>query len=316
MEFMAVELGSWNQARLDVSVGISGCAVSPDGMFYYLKQRQDVYELWRADIAEGQPEKLLEFPRMRLTSLGTVSSDHRYFAVGAVTDPEWKSFDILLIDLKTGGYRTIDRDPFILNPHPQFEPAEGRQLLIQHNRGGRYSLDGKLERLVGPEGATVYLLSVPEGERTLLKVGLPFTTACTGHEAWAGTSKEIVLTVAASGEFSPEKGNLLGVRADQEARVVARGYSFNHVGVSRCGRLFSADDWRGSFKVVIGSVRSGKCLEVCESKTQPSRDQSTHPHPYLTPDLNWVIFNSNRSGIPHVYAARIPKELCDDLLVG
>ena len=40
-EFMRVELGSWKQQRLDTAISISGCAISHDGVFYYLKQADD-----------------------------------------------------------------------------------------------------------------------------------------------------------------------------------------------------------------------------------------------------------------------------------
>jgi hypothetical protein len=186
--------------------------------------------------------------------------------------------------------------------------------MIQHNRGGKMSREGKIERSVGPEGATLYLLSVPDGKRTELKVGQPFTTACTGHEAWVGRTGEIILTVSGGKEFVPEKGNLLGIRPGGVHRVVARGYACGHVGASRCGRLFSVDDYRGTYNVVIGSVKTGRSAVVCASKTSPTRNQSTHVHPYLTPDLKWVIFNSNRSGWPHVHAARIPDKIIRGLL--
>ena len=122
-----------------------------------------------------------------------------------------------------------------------------------------------------------------------------------------------MLSVSAHGDFAPEKGNLLGVRAGQPARVVAKGYRFNHVGVSRCGRFFCGDDWQGDYKLVIGSVTSGKTAVVCDSKTRPDRSQNTHPHGYLTPDLRWVIFNSNRGGFAHVHAASVPEEMIKDL---
>jgi Tol biopolymer transport system component len=50
---------------------------------------------------------------------------------------------------------------------------------------------------------------------------------------------------------------------------------------------------------------------VCESKSRPTSNQSTHPHPYLTPDLKWLIFNSNRSGFPHIYAASVPEGMVE-----
>jgi hypothetical protein len=309
-EFMRVELGSWKQQRLDSAISISGCAMSHDGKFYYLKQADGgSTDLMCADLDNGKVTAAYRLPPgLAIRSLGTVTTDGRYYAGGTMSEPGWKMFDITLVDLQKGEHRILDRDPFILNPHPQFEPGKGRMLMIQHNRGGKYSPDGQLERLVGPEGATLYVLSVPEGRRTELAVGTPHTTPCTGHEAWIGTTGEMLLSVSASGEFRPEKGNLLAIHAGQPPRVVARGYRFNHVGASRCGRIFSADDWQPPYKIVIGSTQAERAAVICESKTSPTRSQNTHPHPYVTPDLKWVIFNSNRTGQDHVYAARIPDE--------
>lgn len=315
-ELMVVELGTWRKHRLDTALGIRGCAISHDGIFYYLKRADDEQvDLMRADLASGAIKPVYRLhDDVQIRSLGTVSADGRYYAGGTKVDPGWTMFDILLVDLRQGNQKILDRDPFILNPHPQFEPGAGRQLMIQHNRGGRYSANGQRQRLVGPEGATLYLLSVPEGQRTPLQVGTPYTTPCTGHEAWIGNTQEILLSVSAREAFAAQHGNLLGVRAGQPARVVAKGYRFNHIGVSRCGRLFSGDDWQGNYPLVIGSTRTGRTAVVCESKTSPGRAQNTHPHPYLTPDLKWLIFNSNRAGFPHVYAARVPPSMVQRLL--
>lgn len=314
-EFMVVELRSWKQHRLDNGIGIQGSAISHEGTFYYLKQVDSgTAGIMQADLATGKSKMIghLKGPES-LTSLGTVSADARHYACGIRLDDKYTSFGILLVDLKRGDQVILDRDPFILNPHPQFEPGESKQVMIQHNRGGKYNPDGKLERLVGPEGATLYLLSVHDGKRTTLQVGRPFTTPITGHEAWIGKTKEILLTVAARGEYLPEKGNLLAVRADAPARLVAGGYRFNHVGVSRCGRFFCCDDWRGTCRLVIGSIKTGKTAVVCESGASMGRPQNTHPHAYLTPDLKWLIFNSDRRGFPHIHAAGVPESMIEEL---
>jgi hypothetical protein len=309
-EFMVVELGTWKQERLGSGISTSGSAMSHGGLFYYLKLAGDgATDLVRADLSTGETETVHRMKDLKIRSLGTVPNSGRYYAGGTMTEPGWKMFDVALIDLQTGEERILDRDPFILNPHPQFEPGEGRMLMIQHNRGGSYTADGKLQQLVGPEGATLYTLTVPDGKRTELQVGKPYTAACTGHEAWIGRTQEMLLSVSASGEFSPEKGNLLGIRLGETPRVIARGYRFNHCGASRCGRYFWGDDWQPPYKIVIGSTTEEKSAVVCESKTKPNRRQNSHPHPYVTPDGKWVIFNSNRSGHSHVYAARIPEGL-------
>ena len=315
-EFVVVELGTWKQQRLDTGISISGCAMSHDGLFYYLKRTENgATNLMRSDLTNGQSTRVYQLPHdLTVRSLGTVTTDGRHYAGGTMTEPGWKMFNIVLVDLQKGEQRILDRDPYILNPHPQFEPGEGRMLMVQHNRGGRYSPEGKLEQLVGEEGATLYLLSVPDGGRTELQVGTPYTTPCTGHEAWIGTTGEMLLSVSASGQFSCERGNLLAVRTGQPPRVVARGYRFNHVGVSRCGRLFAADDWQPPYRIIVGSTQSEHAAVICESKTTPTSSQNTHPHPYVTPDLKWVIFNSNRTGRDHVYAARIPDDQIANLL--
>jgi hypothetical protein len=268
----------------------------------------------RADLRRGAPRKIYETSDDRnLTSLGTVSADGHHYACGKRISDDYKMFGIILVDLKEGTETIIDRDLFILNPHPQFEPGLSKKLMIQHNRGGQYSTEGKRIRLVGPQGATLYLLSVPDGKRTELKVGKPYTTAATGHEAWIGKTGEILLTVRAEEDYAPEKGNLLAVRPGSSPRVVANGYKFNHLGVSRCGRFFCCDDWQGTAKIVIGSVRTGRTMVVCESKASMGGPQNTHPHAYLTPDLKWVIFNSDRSGSPHVHAASVPEGMIEEL---
>ena len=103
-----------------------------------------------------------------------------------------------------------------------------------------------------------------------------------------------------------------GVRAGEPASVVSRGYRFSHVGTSVCGNFFSCDDGPTA-DVVIGSIRTGKNAVVCHSGSSFGRAQNTHPHPYLTPDLKWVIFNSDRSGEPQIHAATVPDGMIEEL---
>ena len=56
------------------------------------------------------------------------------------------------------------------------------------------------------------------------------------------------------------------------------------------------------------SVGFSRCV------ARSTRSQNSHPHAYLTPDLQWVVFNSNRSGAAHVYAARLPEGMTGKLL--
>lgn len=315
-EFMVVELGTWKQHLLDVGWNMTGCAITREGVFYYLKRtaRREI-DLVRADLSKGQPQTLFRLQHPAVAgSLGTVSPHGRYYVRGQRLDQEYKRYSLLLVDLQKGTETVIDEDPYNYNTHPQFDPSRNNRLMIQHNRGSKFSPEGVRERAIGPEGATLYLLSVPDAKRTELQVGHPYTTFITGHEAWIATSGEILFSVVARDDYAPEKGNLLRVRPGKPARVAARGFQANHVNVSRCGRFFCCDDWRGTCKIVIGSLQTGRTAVICESKASMQRDANTHPHAYLTPNLKWVVFNSDRSGFPHIHAASVPPGLMQTLL--
>ena len=318
-EFVICEFGTWEtHVGGRGTAGLSGTAITHKGIFYYLRHAdKDALELVKLNLANGESDVVHTFDgKLKLKSLGTVSPDGHKYAYGVTVDDKYTEFGIEVLNIKTGTREIIDTNPYILNPHPQFEPSEGKQIMVQHNRGGKIDENGKLINLVGEEGATLYILDVSSGKRTTLQVGKPYTTPATGHEAWIVSTKEILLTVSASGDYSAEKGNLLAVRAGESARVVSKGYIFSHVGTSVCGKYFSCDDSRDKKDVVIGSIKTGKTAVVCHSESSFGRDQNTHPHPYLTPDLKWVVFNSDRSGEPQIHAASVPDGMIEELNVG
>ena len=329
-EFVICEIGTWKMhiasrgESLKDDLGTKegeaypSCSqVARKGMFYFPRDAGGgTEEFVKLDLTSGKTELVCSFPkRLPLPKSGTVSPDGRLYAFGmdlVGRGKEFIEFGIELVDLKIGGRQVIDSDNYLVNPYAQFDFIKGRQLLIQHNRRGMIDETGKMIRLVGPEGATLYLLDIADGKRTPLKVGKPYTTGVTGHEAWIGNTKEVLFSVQASGEFSAEKGNLLAIKAGEEARVVSRGYDFNHVGTSFCGRFYCSDDWRNG-DIIIGSILTGKCAILCHSKSSLGRMQNTHPHGYLTPDLKWVIFNSDRTGTSQIYAAKVPEEMIEEL---
>jgi hypothetical protein len=312
-DYVICELGSW-----DMHLGGRGCggiAMSHSGIFFFLRLTDEqVMELVRLNLATGESEVACAFPEpIMARTLATVSPDERFYAYGVVTDEKYRDYGVEIADLMTGSTQIIDRDPYILNPHPQFEPSEGKQIMIQHNRGGKIDENGNRMQLVGEEGATIYLLDIESHQRTPLQVGKPHTAPCTGHETWIGGTKEMILTVSASGDQSVGRGNLLGVRSGEPARVISTGHLYAHVGASVCGRFFCCDDFTTG-DIVIGSIKTGKNAVVCHSESSliPGQ-QNTHPHPYLTPDLNWVIFNSDRSGEPQIHAATVPDGMIEEL---
>ena len=326
-EYVTCEFGTWK--REVVGQGLRAPGMSHTGIFYYRHVREGkCLELRRVDLATGKWEVIFEFPEdFQHRGMDTVSPDERYYAYGVTLSLEPQMFGIELLDLKTGTRDLIHTDPDICNPHTQFEPTWGKQIMVQHNRGCKVLPDGTRAVIFGEQGATEFLLDIPSGKVTRLQVGEPYTPSIVGHEAWIAGTNEILLTVRApnarglhspeewyfaEGDYTPEKGNLLGVKAGEPPRSVSRGYRFNHLGTSPCGQYFFADDWQGSGKLILGSIQTGKNAVVCDARTS-ILVKKAHPHAYATPDMQWMVFTSDLSGQPQIHVASIPSDLVNGL---
>jgi len=92
---------------------------------------------------------------------------------------------------------------------------------------------------------------------------------------------------------------------------------FSHVHASLCGRFFCSDV-PGRKEIYVGSLKTGKHALLCEFGPDPEDaykqfGQSSHSHPYLSPDLNWAVFNSCRTGRPEIHVASIPEGMWEEL---
>jgi hypothetical protein len=307
-EYVACDFGTWRQRVIGRGEG----ATMAGGRFYYRRPAgRDRSELVRVDLATGA-ESLLALPPVAVQMRGCLSPDERYLAHSYAVSYRPQRFAIALVDLATGEERILHEDPFTCNTHLQFHRAHGRQLLVQHNRGCRFAADGKREVLVGPEGCTLFLLSVPDGQVTPLPVGPPHTASCSGHETWLGTTDQVLLTLNRQEDYDHGNGPI--VIADRHgAREIAAPWEMNHIGAPDSGRLFCADTYSPD-AVIVGSPVTGKVAEVCPARSSYTRSMpDNHPHAYLSPDLRWAIFNSDRTGTPQLYVAAIPPDLVAEL---
>ncbi len=319
--------------------GIAGMAVSTDQRhFYCLREYADgpsptralqrympgEYEIVRTDIVTLEQVTYRPDSLPEVRSLGSLAPDGNTYVFA--TQLERQLFGIVKCDLAGGEWEVIHEGSDICNAHPQVEPGRGEDICIQQNRGCEFDAEGRLVKGVGEEGATLYIIDVNGGNRRELPVGQPHTWRCQGHQCWIGTGGEILLTVngGRSGmegmlkgpslaEQMKQQGNLLAVRAgDEQARAVANDFLYSHPNASRDGRFFVSDTFYDS-AIVVGSIKTGRKRVLCQSRASFGMPQYTHPHPYFSPDCRWVIYNSDCTGVPHVYAARVPEGLLEDL---
>ena len=310
-EYVLCDFETWEERV--VGCGGLSSSVAYDGGFYYDRLTETgAREFVRIDLATGGDEVVFVLPQgARHPGHPTVSRDGRTIAYGVALSYDPQRFGVEVADTRTGERRILCEDPFICNTHAQFEPAEGRHVLVQHNRGCRFAPDGTMLDLIGEEGCTLFLVDL-DGHITRLPVGPPYTTGLTGHQAWIGENREIIMTVRPDGEFEAERGNILCLRPGEDGyRQIAPGRRMSHIGTTPCGRYFHADGAKTQ-EIIVGSPVTGDTVLVCHSRTSYSRrgfGQCGHPHAYLSPDFRWVVLNSDRTGRPEIYAARVPEEL-------
>jgi len=312
--YVYCKFGSWETTV--IGTGLGSCGITFEGIFFYRRVAAGKQEFVRVDLMTGESKVIYDFPEdFAPKGNVTISPNERYYAYGVALGFDPVLFGIELVDLETGTREIINTDPEICNPHTQFEPTHGNWVMVQHNRGCEHLPDGTRTKLVGEQGATEYLVSVPDGTVTRLPVGAPHTTGITGHEAWIAGRDEILMSVRASGEFAVEKGNLIAVKATGEVRRVGvPDVQVNHVGTTPDGRFFTVDDWRGPSTLHIGSCKSGRSTAICDARTSMSSSQATHGHPYLSPDARWLAYNSDSPGQPQIHVASIPSSITTDIL--
>ena len=318
--FIACDFGTWEKRLVGYS---SGGQTMNAGTFYYKRINDEgKQEFVRHDLETWETE-MIDLPDgVPRSSSFALSKDERYLAFSRNLSFDPQLFGVGLADLQTGECGIIHEDPYICNTHLQFEPGEGRKLMVQHNRGCVFTPGGKRELLCGKEGCTLFLLDIPGGEVTRLQVGPPYTASLSGHETWLGETGGLIATLNYVEDYDYGKGRIVAVHPGEPSREVCAPWEMNHIGIEPSGRIFAGDAYMPD-EIIIGSPYTNKATVVCSSQATYNRARrrtgreglvyDSHPHAYISPDRKWVIFNSDRTGIQQVYAAEIPVEMIDEL---
>ncbi|NPV46787.1 MAG: hypothetical protein HPY69_07505 [Armatimonadetes bacterium] len=272
-----------------------------DALFFETRTATSDRLLMRLDLAKWELEEVGDLSACPRTRYGvcSVSPDERYFLGNFRVEGD--IWGLYRVDLSNGSWEVIHTHEHICNPHQQFEPRHGRQVLVQLNWGSIVDEEYNFLQLVGEQGATLYVLDIETGAVQYLPVGKPHTGPVTGHECWVGDTGRIILTTS-----DALRGAVyLVAPGDERARCLWRGLGFGHISASVNGRYFVVDDFTNG-RIYVGSIATGRLLPLCDTGATCASPQYTHPHPYLTPGSRHVIFNSDRRGLGQVWAAEVP----------
>lgn len=267
----------------------------------------------------------------------SASPDQRYviFQSRRMTGENAPTYQIVRIDLQTSKREVIYEDPEISNAHLQYNPVNGKQILVQNNCGTRMDKNGEFVHDKSAYDVKLFTLDMDGSNKQFLPVGKPVTAGCTGHECFVGDTGKVMWSVRwntngdqlTHDERFPQGNIMTGRPGDAQPTVFhAPEHFFTHVCASKCGKYFVADsqidgkvlDENMVVKpvgLVIGNFETGKYRTLVEnSMASGGGNQSTHSHPYLTADNRHVIFNSDPyHSIPQVYAAEIPDDFLASL---
>ncbi len=299
------------QTLLRIGPGIPITASYENNAIYYIVREDAEVKLMRLDIKELTACEAFRFPLNECPRKFAVSADERWLVCGPFKKGK-DLYELKRIDLEKGKIDVLCEMKYISNPHLQCDPGNPDNVLVQINRKGYFGSPG--EAFYGPIGATLAVVKINSGKILNLPVGKPHTNMISGHEAWIGTTGSLLFSTApgGAGDLIKYKGVYKITPGDKNPIHLAQGLPFNHIGISNDGRYFIVDDYK-TWRIYVGSVKTGRYLELCDSKTRQGAPQYTHAHPYMTPDNKYVIYNSVATGLAQVYAARIPEGYLEKL---
>jgi hypothetical protein len=150
---------------------------------YYPQKIDGKRVLRRCNYLTLKVEDVAELPPDRGTySYGTVSPDHRYYAV-SVAPPEGGPSKVHLLDLQTNRWSVLLDKPGYHAKHEQFSRDGRNRVLIQ------------LNQMPAVKVVLLSELEIGAGEHPF-PADQPFTLRPTGHEAWIGQTNSIFFSTA------------------------------------------------------------------------------------------------------------------------
>jgi len=292
-----VDVDGTHLVQLTDSQGIESAVLAPDGKAVYFLiggQLRSVDINTCEEKVMGEVEGVKAWingpSRVHLSDTGSVSADGEFFITGR------QMLDGRNVILR---YSIHSPEAHILYEHPtgiahvQFDPYTSDRIAFCTSSDEHHRNIWTIKR----DGTDGHVLNLQHGN---------------GHFAWLKRN-DMEGVVVMSNTTSP-RGAIKYCGVNQiDGRIIAQGKNFWHASPSKDGKWIVADTNWPDEGIYIIHASTGKIKSLCYPKSSEGHAQWTHPHPFFSPDGKMVVFNSDRSGLPHVYLAKISDEFLKDL---
>jgi hypothetical protein len=189
-------------------------------------------------------------------------------------------YQLVSIEVESGRAATLMTKPFLLN-HAQFSPFAPDWIMVSHE-GSASQVKDRIwgwHATLAPGGKNLFAPQTGANGRSLML----------GHERplWHGEGQVFCVYAASSGK----PAGLYEVDFSGRARVVSEGDAW-HCDISRDGK-WAVVDTQGdgaAGDIVAVNCRTGARVTLVE-KIAYTR-HPWHPHPRISPDGKWVIYNN------------------------
>ncbi len=286
--------------------------VAPDGQWFYYAAGSVIRRI-SPETFEREDVCTVSGDYSRISAHSTVDCTGTRFAAAACSKAGIPG--VAVVDL-SGHAQMVFEHPDALNAHAQYCSNAQRKLLIQVNDGIERDAHGNILRLVGDSGASLHIVNDDGTGHVNLNVGSSPFERVQGHECWVGKEDLVITTLHRrddTGKPWIQDRVVVIAPGDASYRIVGEGKGFTHIHASPDGRWWVSDCNRTA-NIYVGSVHTGRYRLFCRSGATFGAPQYTHPHPFFVADGKTIGWNSDVTGVPHIYCARVPEGFLESLL--
>lgn len=175
--------------------------------------------------------------------------------------------------------------------HVQIKPLDGNVIAFQSH----YNEEGKNIYLIKPDGSGLKPFDLKHGN---------------GHWMWVADTKKIMCGL----NLAYNKQGIVTMGLDDvEPEIIIDDIHYWHPACSNDGKWMVSDSNWPDKGIFLINPRTQKSKLICRTNARIGDGQWSHPHPSISHNGKYIVFNSDMTGTPNVFLAKVPEEFLTEL---